>query len=160
LSSTSQQTSKSISVDYGRGDIYGAVYKDNVEIAGLFAEDVMFAALHSMSGLPNDHFDGLIGMAFPSLASGNIPPFFDYLIQQELVSHASFSMYLQNVEEESAIILGGIDPNYGASEFHYVNLESTQYWGFNIDGVKVGDKMIPESKKILLLLLIVVLLSF
>lgn len=100
-----------------------------------------------MSGLTNDKFDGLIGMAFPSLAEGNVPPFFEYLVEQNLVASPSFSMYLGNEEQSSIMVLGGVDPDLAASEFVYVNLEAAEYWGINIDGVKVGDYMVPASQK-------------
>jgi len=68
----------------------------------------------------NSKFDGIVGMAYQETSVENIPPLFQIMIDQRVVSEPSFSFYLtkENDQEGSTMILGGIDKKFAASEFH------------------------------------------
>jgi len=115
-SSTSSRQNFSITLNYGIGSVTGDIFSDDVVVAGLNISNVSFAALNSVSGLPNDQFDGLIGMAYKSISAGGIPPMIDYMIDQKLISEPGFSLYLgMSSDDESAIIFGKVDPKYNVT---------------------------------------------
>lgn len=93
-------------------------------------------------------FDGILGMAWPSISVNGLPLIFDLLFKQGLVEGNSFSFYLTRVPgaNGSALVLGGVNPKYYTGSFKYYNLKRTDYWGIAIDDIvfngtsyKVGD---------------------
>ena len=55
-------------------------------------------------------YDGIIGLAYPSFAEENVQPFFDNLMQNELLKQNVFSFFLSNHSGESSeLMLGGWD---------------------------------------------------
>jgi len=63
------------------------------------------------------------------------------MIDQGLVDDASFSFYLTKDlnQNGSALILGGIDEKYAASNFSYVNLTHETFYMTDLDDLMVGN---------------------
>uniref|UniRef100_A0A673A705 Renin n=1 Tax=Sphaeramia orbicularis TaxID=375764 RepID=A0A673A705_9TELE len=80
-------------------------------------------------------FDGVLGLAYPSL--GQIPgnPFFDNLMVQKKVDEAVFSFYLNNTEGE--LLIGGIDETLYSGPIHWVPVTVKGYWQLKMDRVDV-----------------------
>jgi hypothetical protein len=51
--------------------------------------------------------DGILGLAFQSIASDNVVPVFDMMVQQNLVSQPLFSVYLSRYSEGSPVSATG-----------------------------------------------------
>ena len=47
--------------------------------------------------------DGILGLAFQSIASDNVVPVFDMMVQQNLVSQPLFSVYLSRYSEGAPV---------------------------------------------------------
>lgn len=85
--------------------------QDVVSIAGLEVKDQFFGAVSEVSddfnGLPND---GLLGMAFGTIAQSGKPTFFETLINKGMLPAPMFSVHLsRNDESESEMCLGCIN---------------------------------------------------
>lgn len=135
-SSTHQEVGRKIYLDYGRGSVVGTLMRDNVKVAGFSLKDVTFAGLSTMADLSHDKFDGLIGMAFPSLAEGNVPTFFQYMMDQKVIKDHSFSIYLSSSNDKpSALVFGGVDPSYADGDFVYFDLIQESYWLIKVNSI-------------------------
>jgi hypothetical protein len=145
LSSTFAQLEKSINLEYGKGAVSGKLGRDTVQVNGMTISDVVFAQVSQMSGISShSKFDGLIGMGFPSLAAGKVPPFFEFLLEQKLVDEASFSFYMS--EHSSAIIFGGVDHKYAKGNFTYFPVINDGYWSIKASGLAIdGDAVAPAN---------------
>jgi cathepsin D len=75
-------------------------------------------------------FDGILGMAFPSISVSRQTPYFHRLIEQKSVADPSFSFYLTKVAgaEGSKLVLGGTDDSLRKEAFTYYPLSSQTYW--------------------------------
>lgn len=75
-------------------------------------------------------FDGILGMAWPSISVDNLPLIFDLLYKQGRVEGNSFSFYLTKKagQNGSALVLGGVNAKYAASSFKYYPLKYHNYW--------------------------------
>jgi len=143
-SSTYEPNGKKISIAYGKGSITGVLMRDNVEFAGMRLKNITFAGLSSMSGLSNLNFDGLIGMAFPSLAEGKVPTIMQYMMAQGVIQDYSFSLYLS--KEGPAIVFGGVNPDFAAGEFVYFPVIQDSYWLIKMDSIICdGYQMQPQK---------------
>lgn len=82
-------------ITYGSGSVSGFVGNDTVDIAGLKAERALFGQVTSISGISflAAKFDGIFGMAWPSMSVVGMPLIFDILYQQGKIANNSFSMF-------------------------------------------------------------------
>jgi len=133
-----------VSIQYGKGGAAGTLGKDIVHVAGLEVQDVIFAQLNQLTGLrAHSKFDGLIGLAFPKIAAGKVPTFFQALLDQNLIDDASFSIYIS--DNGSTLVLGGIDPQFAQSEFTYFPIINNGYWSVFAQTFFVGHKTLAPQ---------------
>lgn len=82
-------------------------------------------------------FDGILGMAWPSISIDHCPLIFDLLYKQGQVDGNSFSFYLTKKagQDGSALVFGGIDTRYAAEDFKYYNLKMQNYWFLEMEDI-------------------------
>ncbi|KRX85117.1 Lysosomal aspartic protease, partial [Trichinella nativa] len=146
-SSTYEASGEAIEIRYGSGSMRGFQSKDTVCIASLCVKGQGFAEATSQPGLTFifAHFDGILGMAFPSIAVGGIQPVFQAMIEQNLVSEAVFAFWLNRNPEDDLgglISFGTVDKKYYIGNITWVPLVRERYWEFNMDTIKVGDEQV------------------
>jgi cathepsin D len=141
-SSTYQANGQSITLSFGDGSSTGFLSADTVTIAGLavtgqtFVEDLT-PELHDA----NATFDGVLGLAFPSIAATNSQPVFYNIIAQKLVPQQVFSFYMATPNSNTAgfeLILGGSDPSAFSGTFTYVSVQNSGYWQIRMDSLQVS----------------------
>ena len=87
-SSTYVPNGTAFEIRYGTGALSGFTCDDAVTLGGLRAENVTFAAAVKVPGVLNNvrfaiaRFDGIMGMAFSSIAVGHVEPVFKVLVDQ------------------------------------------------------------------------------
>jgi len=144
LSKTYFAKGKSAKIQYGIGSISGHTSEDVVEIAGLKTNQTFIEALIvedlSYTQIP----DGIMGMAYPSLASDKATPVFNNLVKQGLVEKAIFAFHLDRKSNQSKdggeLILGGYDESKFEGDLHYHDVVEEKYWTIQMDSLKVGGK--------------------
>ncbi len=110
----------------------------------------MFAEVTDASGLGGafslGKFDGILGLAFPILSVNHVPPAFDNLVSQGLISTAQFSFYLGNCQKDAGeLLLGGSDPQYYSGNLQWVPLLAKTYWEITLGDVQVNGKSYTAS---------------
>ncbi|KAL4658107.1 cathepsin D-like [Arapaima gigas] len=134
------------SIKYGRGSLTGFLSQDVVSLAGLMVTGQQFGEAISQPGIvfAVAHFDGVLGMGYPSISVGQVTPFFDSAMAAKLLPQNVFSFYM-NRDPKAAVggelMLGGIDKKYYQGELHYVNITRKAYWQIKMDGVAVGSQL-------------------
>eukprot|EP00918_Siedleckia_nematoides_P094620 GHVU01207746.1.p1 GENE.GHVU01207746.1~~GHVU01207746.1.p1 ORF type:complete len:384 (-),score=79.48 GHVU01207746.1:373-1428(-) len=107
------------------------------------------------------HFEGLVGLAFPEMASTGGLPVYDNLYKQGLIKRNEFSFYMaedQTLVEEpyledgspttakpkvrnvSAIFFGGVDPRFFVPPIHMIPVVREHYWEVKLDSFWVGNR--------------------
>lgn len=126
----------------------GFLSTDTVEIAGLSIKGQTFAEITS---LPADvfsraNFDGIFGLGFKEIAMGGVVPPFYNLVEQNLISQPTFSLYLNRnntgvVQSTTGgkLLLGPKDPTLYFGCMTYVPLSKVGYWQFTMDSVRLGS---------------------
>ncbi|CAH8517942.1 unnamed protein product [Heterobilharzia americana] len=90
-------------------------------------------------------FDGILGMAYPSISVEGVTPVFVNMIRQNLVDSPVFSFYISrnaSAPVGGELMIGGIDEKYYTGEINYVQLKEKSYWLFEMDKLVVSDKVI------------------
>nr|XP_012607001.1 chymosin-like [Microcebus murinus] len=143
-SDTFQMLNKSVSIQYGQGSMQGYLGYDTVtfstivgayQTVGLSRQEPGFIFAYS-------EFDGILGLAYPSLASDYFMPVFDNMMNRYLVAHDVFSVYVSRKDRGSMLTLGAFDPFYYTDSLHWVPVTRQAYWQFTMDSITVGDVIV------------------
>jgi len=126
-------------ITYGSGAVAGFVGQDTTWVAGLQAKNSLFAQITTLHGISflASKFDGILGMAWPSISVNRLPLIFDLLVEQKQVDGNSFSFYLTKTagQNGSALVLGGVNTKYYTGQFKYYSLKRTDYWALALDDI-------------------------
>lgn len=130
-STTYKVNGTKFNITYGSGAVDGVTSDDSVTLAGITAKNVLFGEVTSESGVSfiAAQFDGILGMGWPALSVNGMKPVFFELFDQGLISDKSYSFYLsKGGADGSALVLGGVNKDYGTTDFKYYSLLADTYW--------------------------------
>ncbi|NWU73493.1 PEPA protein, partial [Pterocles burchelli] len=147
-SSTFIGTNESIYIAYGTGSMYGVLGYDTVTVADITVEHQVFGLAENEPGdfFYYAPFDGILGLAFPSISSDGATPVFDNMMKEGLVARDFFSVYLsKDGEAGSFVLFGAIDPLYATNGITWIPLSAETYWQITMDSVSVGGRLITGS---------------
>ncbi|CAL8304716.1 unnamed protein product [Merluccius merluccius] len=145
-SSSYSQNGTKFSIQYGRGSLSGFISGDTVSVAGLPVPQQQFGEAVKQPGIvfAVARFDGVLGMAYPSISVANVTPVFDTAMAAKLLPQNVFSFYISRDPSAAVggeLMLGGNDPQYYSGELHYVNVTRKAYWQIKMDTVEVGKQL-------------------
>merc|ERR1712166_1658081 len=120
-SSTYVKNGTKFSIQYGSGALSGFISQDTVNVGGVDCPKALFAEATSEPGLAFKigKFDGIMGMAFQSIAVDGIQPAWSSGVGGEMT-------------------LGGTDTAHYTGEISYFPV-SPEYWQISVDSFSVGN---------------------
>ncbi|XP_074951262.1 pepsin A-like [Phalacrocorax aristotelis] len=148
LSSTFVGTNDSLYIAYGTGSMTGVLGYDTVTVTNIEVVNQVFGLAETEPGTVfyYAHFDGILGLAFPSIASSGATPVFDNMMTEHLVARDLFSVYLSKDEQKGSFVLfGGIDPSYVTNGISWIPLSAETYWQITMDSVSVAGEPVACS---------------
>lgn len=123
---------------YGSGAILAYNSKDTVHVGGVSVANQIFGEVfyHEGPSFVYGKFDGLVGLGFPTIASG-IPPLFNNMIAQQLLPEAVFSVYMSSETGNNGgeILFGGIDDSKFVGNMTWIPLSGHDYWRITLDNI-------------------------
>ncbi|XP_056152570.1 pepsin A-like [Lampris incognitus] len=144
LSSTYKSDGQALSIRYGTGSMTGFLGYDTVTVGGAAVLNQIFGL--SQSEAPFMQYmtaDGILGLAYPSLAASGATPVFDNMMKEDLVNQDIFSVYLSsNSQGGSVVSFGGIDPNHYYGPITWIPLSRDLYWQITVDSVTVNGQVV------------------
>ncbi|XP_072841605.2 pepsin A isoform X2 [Pogona vitticeps] len=147
-SSTYQGTDQSVSITYGTGSMTGILGYDTVQVGGITVTNQIFGLSETEPGsfLYYSPFDGILGLAYPSISSSGATPVFDNMMSEGLVSQDLFSVYLSSDEQSGSFVMfGGVDTSYYTGSLNWVPLSSESYWEITLDSITMNGQSIACS---------------
>ncbi|CAF4889152.1 unnamed protein product [Rotaria socialis] len=148
-STTYVANGETFSISYGDGSsVSGFLSVDVVTINGMAVKSQTFAECTYLVGMTGDKNDGILGLAFPNLASDGEKPFFYNMWSQGLIPQAIFSFYLNpdtSATSGGELIFGGADSSKYTGSITYISVSLEGYWEFPIASVRVGSKIVSSS---------------
>ncbi|XP_028654966.1 pepsin A-like [Erpetoichthys calabaricus] len=144
-SSTYRATSQTISVQYGTGAMSGILGYDTVTVGSIVDTNQIFGLSKNEPGNFFHYvgYDGILGLAYPSISTSGATPFFDNLMRKGLVSQKLFSFYLsRHGRAGSVLTFGGLDPAYYNGSIQWIPLSSKTYWQITVENVKVQGQVV------------------
>ncbi|XP_065260141.1 pepsin A-2/A-3-like [Emys orbicularis] len=147
-SSTYEATSENVSIQYGTGSMTGILGYDTVQVGGIVDTNQIFGLSETEPGsfLYYSPFDGILGLAFPSIASSGATPVFDNMMNEGLVSQDLFSVYLSSDDQSGSFVMfGGIDSSYYSGNLNWIPLSAETYWQITMDSITMNGETIACS---------------
>merc|ERR1711916_197363 len=143
-SSTYQKNGEKFAIQYGSGSLEGFLSEDTVSVGGLAVKNQVFAEATKEGSVSfiAAKFDGILGLAFQSIAVDNVVPVFDNMVSQGAVQAPMFAFWLSrnpNAQEGGEIAFGGVNPARFTGDFVDAPLTSERYWQFKMDGMGFAD---------------------
>merc|ERR1711998_630742 len=136
-SSTYVKNGTKFAIQYGSGSLSGFVSEDTVNIGGVDVKNQLFAEATSEPGLAFKigKFDGIMGMAFASIAvDGMTPAWYSAVGDAQL-----FGVYLGGTSGLGGeMTLGGTDAAHYTGEISYFPVSRAKYWQISVDTFSVG----------------------
>ncbi|KAE8591647.1 hypothetical protein XENTR_v10018524 [Xenopus tropicalis] len=148
-STTFQATNTPVSIQYGTGSMSGFLGYDTLQVGNIKISNQMFGLSESEPGsfLYYSPFDGILGLAFPSIASSQATPVFDNMWSQGLIPQNLFSVYLSSDGQSGSYVLfGGVDTSYYSGSLNWVPLTAETYWQIILDSISINGQVIACSQ--------------
>ncbi|KAJ3676019.1 hypothetical protein LUZ60_003431 [Juncus effusus] len=147
-SSTYTENGDSCKITYGSGSISGFFSQDNVQVGDITVTDQVFIETTREPSLSFiiAKFDGILGLGFPEISVGGVPPLWYSMAEQGLLEKNVFSFWLNRNEDDSnggELVFGGVDSKHFVGSHTYVNVTEKGYWQFQmgdilVDGYSTG----------------------
>jgi len=143
-SSTYVKNGNAFKIVYGSGPVSGVLSTDDVNVGGLIVRNITFAEVNVVSGLGLGYslgkFDGILGLAFPSISENNMIPVFSAMVQDNVVSQPVFAFTL-NDNTDGELSFGSYDTT---KTIHWVPLSSKTYWQIDATSIMYGSQSITS----------------
>jgi hypothetical protein len=144
------------SIQYGTGSAKGILGQDTVTFIGsagsnlVVPKTVFGQATHIDQDLQQDVADGILGLAFQTLAVDNVVPPLVNAISQGLLDNPYFTVYLQEKGARDNVpggvfTYGALDTTNCGSLIAWQPLSSATYFQFKISGISVGSYSNSQS---------------
>ena len=133
----------------GRNFSFGFLSQDTVAVGSAtvkhqtFGEGLAFFA---------SSYDGIIGLAYPSLSVQNVTPVFYNMIAEGVVKKPVFGFYFKKPKSFDTfeggygeLVLGASDPSRFVGHLNYVPVDNKTFWQIRMDGIKIGGRFESEA---------------
>uniref|UniRef100_F7EUW5 Peptidase A1 domain-containing protein n=1 Tax=Ornithorhynchus anatinus TaxID=9258 RepID=F7EUW5_ORNAN len=125
-------------------EMQGFLGYDTLKISDLVSTHQAFGlSTQELGGIfTHATFDGVLGLAYPSLSSSEATPVFDHMMKESLVAQGLFSIYLSRRSNESLITFGAIDEFHYTGPIHWVPVTQAMYWQIAVDKITVDGEVV------------------
>jgi hypothetical protein len=156
-STSYKKDGRSWNIQYGTGSASGVLGIDVVSLGDkgssqVAIKDTTFGQADQLAEFFTDQpLDGILGLAFRSIAVDDVQPVFQHGYDLGLFDQPLFTVWLKRDgggatgQNGGQITYGGLDSDHCESQVTYIPLSSESWWEFNIEGTGTNGK--KDSKK-------------
>ncbi|XP_009463895.1 PREDICTED: gastricsin [Nipponia nippon] len=135
---------QSYTISYGSGALTVVLGYDTVTIQSIVVTNQEFGLSSNEPTLPFYYadFDGILGMAYPSLAVGGTPTVLQGMLQQNQLTQPVFSFYFSRQPTYSyggELILGGVDNRFFHGDIAWAPVTQELYWQVALNEFAIGQ---------------------
>jgi hypothetical protein len=138
-----------IDIMFGTGELRGPLNIDTYRVGPMEVKGQPFAMIRDMTGdvFSSFPFEGILGLAFKSLAFGGITPFFERVIDQKVLDNNEFAFYLNaDTSQPSALLWGGVDKDLFEGPIVMFPVTQPHYWSMDLVEFRIGDKIFGGTR--------------
>ncbi|XP_027388183.1 pregnancy-associated glycoprotein 2-like [Bos indicus x Bos taurus] len=148
-STTFQPLNQKIELVYGSGSMKGVLGSDTIQIGNLVIVNQIFGLSQNQSSgvLEQVPYDGILGLAYPSLAIQGTTPVFDNLKNREVISEPVFAFYLSSRPENiSTVMFGGVDHTYHKGKLQWIPVTQARFWQVAMSSMTMNGSVVGCSQ--------------
>lgn len=130
-------------IQFGTGSISGPQGVEDFHVGPFTVYNQTFGLIQRQEGKVFDEvpFEGILGLAYPSMSAGGVTPFFDNIINQKALGRSEFSFYFSlDNPSSNAVFWGGIDPAFHRGNVEYFHVVDPYYWSLKLHSFKIGNE--------------------
>ncbi|PRT56310.1 Saccharopepsin [Wickerhamiella sorbophila] len=143
-SSSYKKNGTAFSIQYGSGAVEGFISQDTLQLGSLTIPEQDFGETTSEPGLTFafGKFDGILGLAYPSIAVNKVVPPIYKAIDDGLLDEPKFAFYLGSDGEASGgtATFGGVADGLYEGDITYLPVRRKAYWEVKFDALALGDE--------------------
>ncbi|XP_068964401.1 gastricsin-like [Petaurus breviceps papuanus] len=144
-SSTFSSSDQTFSLEYGTGSLTGYFGYDTVTIQGISITNQEFGLSETEPGTSfvYANFDGILGLAYPSISSGGATTVMQGFLQEDLLNEPVFAFYLsgdENSHNGGEVTFGGVDTSLYTGDIYWTPVTEEAYWQIAINGFSIGGE--------------------
>merc|ERR1719440_1258334 len=150
--STTQETfmgeSGDIDIMFGTGELRGPLHVDTYRVGPMLVKRQPFAMIREMNGdvFSSFPFEGILGLGFKSLSFGGINPFFERVIEQQLLTNNEFAFFFNvDSDQPSALLWGGIDKDLYHGPIRMFPVVQPHYWAVELMDFRFGNMSLMDD---------------
>ncbi|XP_043308214.1 pregnancy-associated glycoprotein 2-like [Cervus canadensis] len=145
-SSSFREAGRPVTIVYGSGIIQGFLGSDTIRIGNLVSLEQSFGLSLVEYGFNFVPFDGILGLAFPTISIEGTIPIFDNLWSHGAFSEPVFAFYLSKSKPEGSVVMfGGVDHRYYKGELNWVPVSQTRRWQISINSTTMNGNVVACS---------------
>ncbi len=133
-----------LDITFGTGELSGPQAVDSLSVGPYVVHNQTFAMIeHEIGSIFSQiPFEGILGLAFPSMAADNHTPFFDNVMEQNVLSGQNeFSFFFTKLPDQaSAIFFGGVDSRFFKGRIRMFPVVQPHYWAIELVDFLIGEK--------------------
>eukprot|EP00933_Yihiella_yeosuensis_P052097 TRINITY_DN5008_c0_g2_i3.p1 TRINITY_DN5008_c0_g2~~TRINITY_DN5008_c0_g2_i3.p1 ORF type:complete len:465 (-),score=71.18 TRINITY_DN5008_c0_g2_i3:172-1566(-) len=140
---------RDIDIMFGTGELKGPLHVDTYRVGPMAVEKQPFAMIRDMRGqvFSSFPFEGILGLAFPSLSFGGIDPFFERVIRNKHLVNNEFAFYLnKDSSRPSALLWGGVDKDLYEGPIVMFPVVQPHYWALELVDFRIGGTSLFNDK--------------
>ncbi|XP_043307699.1 pregnancy-associated glycoprotein 2-like [Cervus canadensis] len=146
-SSSFREAGQTFTIYYGPQLILGLLGSDTVRIGNFVSLNQSFGLSVVEFGYDGVPFDGVLGLAFPSISITGAIPIFDNLWSQGAFSEPVFAFYLSKSKPEGSVVMfGGVDHRYYKGELNWVPVSHTSRWQISMNSTTMNGEVVACSR--------------
>ncbi|XP_049620881.1 gastricsin [Suncus etruscus] len=144
-SSTYSTNGQTFSLQYGSGSLTGFFGYDTMTVQNIQVPHQEFGLSQNEPGsnFIYAQFDGIMGMAYPSLAMGGATTALQGMLQEGALTSPVFSFYLSNQQGSQnggAVVFGGVDNSLYTGQIFWAPVTQELYWQIGIEEFLIGGQ--------------------
>ncbi|XP_023147971.2 gastricsin-like [Amphiprion ocellaris] len=142
-SSTYTAKQQSFYLPYGAGSLNGVFGYDNVNVGGI---EITNQEIGLSTNEPGENFvvapfDGILGLAYPSISAGGQTPVMDSMMADNLLNADIFAFYLSRNEQQGSVLsFGEVDNNLFKGQIYWTPVASETYWEISVQGFQINGQ--------------------
>ncbi|XP_018432305.1 PREDICTED: gastricsin-like [Nanorana parkeri] len=139
-SSTYTSNNQQFSMQYGSGSLTGVFGYDTVTVQSLTItnQELGLSVNEPGTNFVYSAFEGIFGMAYPSLSAGGATTAMQGMLQQNLLTYPIFSVYMGS--QSGAVIFGGVDNQLYSGQINWAPVTQELYWQIAIDEFSINGQ--------------------
>ncbi|XP_059687193.1 pepsin B [Gavia stellata] len=145
-SSTFTYNGRSYNISYGSGALTVVLGYDTLRIQSITVKNQEFGLSKDEPTQPFYYadFDGILGMAYPSLSTGGMPTALQGMLQQNQLTEPIFSFYFSRQPTYNyggELILGGVDTRLFHGDIMWAPVTQELYWQVALNEFAIGQSV-------------------